>query len=178
MNDFTIIDTLNRSLRQNGKEGLLPELLKYINQVDTHAILEKMQWSPAVLRNCLKKHVDPRFETVMALLEVLGFELRIDYRHTDTASVFNRPRNHMLGVAYPVVHKFWHPIKNGHLSANNIPAKARPVVWWHCSEGHEWQMSTSELLRDIKFAFSESDLTENGYAQALLAVCPKCRKKN
>lgn len=33
----------------------------------------------------------------------------------------------------------WHPEKNGSLTAQDVTANSKRIVWWYCANGHEWQ---------------------------------------
>lgn len=46
-----------------------------------------------------------------------------------------------LGTTHPSLARQWHPEKNGALTPMEIPAGSHQKVWWHCSEGHDWQAS-------------------------------------
>lgn len=176
MND-NVLMVLNNALKKEGREGLLPELLLYAKgSGNILHMAEKLQTTAHGISNTLKKNNNIKVDNLMEMLELLGFELAINYRHRDTISVLNKPRSHMLGVVYPVVHKFWHPTKNGQLTPNMIPANSRPSAWFACSKGHEWRNTTNELIKDIKWAFIQMDISEDGYNMALASVCPECRK--
>ena len=43
-----------------------------------------------------------------------------------------------LATTNPVLAKEWHPHKNGELKPEHITAGSTEVVWWKCSNGHEW----------------------------------------
>ena len=44
-----------------------------------------------------------------------------------------------LATTHPAVAAEWHPIRNGVLSARRVTAGSERIVWWQCSDGHEWQ---------------------------------------
>ncbi|MCL2564515.1 MAG: zinc-ribbon domain-containing protein [Defluviitaleaceae bacterium] len=33
----------------------------------------------------------------------------------------------------------WHPTKNGAISPNDVTVSSNRKVWWHCTQGHEWE---------------------------------------
>ncbi len=44
-----------------------------------------------------------------------------------------------LSIHYPDVAKQWHPIKNGDLTASDVPYRRNKKAWWLCEKGHEWR---------------------------------------
>lgn len=46
---------------------------------------------------------------------------------------------HSLQELFPEVSKEWHPTKNSPLTPRHFTSKNDSVVWWLCSDGHEWE---------------------------------------
>lgn len=44
-----------------------------------------------------------------------------------------------LAATDPEVAAQWHPTLNGALTPRDVTAGSSKMVWWQCSEGHEWQ---------------------------------------
>jgi very-short-patch-repair endonuclease/uncharacterized Zn-finger protein len=44
-----------------------------------------------------------------------------------------------LSSRNPELAKQWHPTKNGSLTPNDVTSGSNKLVWWKCSNGHEWQ---------------------------------------
>lgn len=44
-----------------------------------------------------------------------------------------------LAESLPGLAKLWHPTKNGSLTPDDVTEHTTKVIWWICSEGHEWE---------------------------------------
>jgi hypothetical protein len=44
-----------------------------------------------------------------------------------------------FAIVNPGISKEWHPILNGNLSPYDLKAQSNRLVWWICSQGHEWK---------------------------------------
>ena len=53
-----------------------------------------------------------------------------------------------LANIYPDIALEWHPTRNGELTPYGVSAKSGKKVWWHCSEGHEWEALISNRTRN------------------------------
>lgn len=51
-----------------------------------------------------------------------------------------------LATAQPELAAEWHPIQNGDLTPQTIPADYTSKVWWQCAEGHEWKATPSRRV--------------------------------
>lgn len=54
-----------------------------------------------------------------------------------------------LATVFPKVAKLWHPILNDDLKPNQITSKNPRIIWWKCSDGHEWQSSVNGMAKSI-----------------------------
>ena len=43
-----------------------------------------------------------------------------------------------LATLYPEIAAEWHPTKNGDLQPDQVAQYNDRVVWWLCTQGHEW----------------------------------------
>eukprot|EP01083_Nonionella_stella_P275015 933970_1 len=66
-----------------------------------------------------------------------------------------------LAAVKPEFAAMWHPTKNGDMTPANIHVRARDLLWWKCSHGHEWQTSPKLLSQKRRSACSVCDLTES-----------------
>lgn len=59
------------------------------------------------------------------------------------------PKQPTISVAecYPENVHSWHPVRNGHLTPMNTPAKTTHKIWWECESGHEWQATPTGRAR-------------------------------
>lgn len=48
--------------------------------------------------------------------------------------------------ARPDFYKIWHPTKNSGYSINDFSIGSNKIVWWQCSEGHEYQASIISIV--------------------------------
>lgn len=46
-----------------------------------------------------------------------------------------------LSTLNPILAKEWHPTRNGEIRPEQVSCGSRRIVWWRCSNGHEWQAS-------------------------------------
>jgi hypothetical protein len=48
-------------------------------------------------------------------------------------------KEYNLQVINPKLSKEWHPVRNGHLTPNNVLPNSAKKVWWLCDKNHEYQ---------------------------------------
>lgn len=53
-----------------------------------------------------------------------------------------------LATNYPGIASQWNHDKNGNLKPDMVAPKTSKVVWWVCPDGHEWQASVSNRVRN------------------------------
>jgi very-short-patch-repair endonuclease len=58
-----------------------------------------------------------------------------------SGNVFTQDKS--LETKFPSVAQEWHPTKNGDLLPKGVTFGSSKVVWWQCSEKHEWEASIS-----------------------------------
>ena len=52
-----------------------------------------------------------------------------------------------LQVVKPNLAKQWHPTKNGRLRPRDFTPGSGKLVWWQCSNGHEWKAVINDRNR-------------------------------
>ncbi len=52
------------------------------------------------------------------------------------------PQRNLL-IAFPQIAAEWHPVRNGVVKPSEITPKSNGLVWWRCTEGHEWPSKVS-----------------------------------
>lgn len=63
----------------------------------------------------------------------------------------------------PILASQWHPTANGKLKSSDVPPYSNnPEIWWKCSKGHSYQMSTNKRLngRGCRFCKKQVSLIE------------------
>lgn len=89
---------------------------------------------------------------IKVLIEELGFgSIFVDVKanEQEIRELFYRAmRENSLAVVNPKISKEWHPTKNGSITPMNVSPSSNIKVWWKCSEGHEWQASVSNRVKN------------------------------
>jgi hypothetical protein len=52
-----------------------------------------------------------------------------------------------LATRYPKIAAFWHPTRNGAVTADKVIAGTNRRYWWRCDIGHEWQTSPGVRIK-------------------------------
>lgn len=47
------------------------------------------------------------------------------------------PQRNLLSI-FPQIAMEWHPTRNASVKPNEVTPKSNRLVWWRCSDGHEW----------------------------------------
>ena len=80
------------------------------------------------------------------LSEIVGTTITINLKR-DIIAIENlrehEEKEDSIANINPVVAKEWNYEKNGKLMPENVQANSSRIVWWRCSQGHEWQASVS-----------------------------------
>ena len=98
---------------------LKPENIKYISK-------DKVWWV------CAKGH---EYKQAVNLKTLRGAGCPICSSHRVLAK-FND-----LATKYPEIAKEWHPTKNGDLKPADVLSKSKQIVWWLCSQGHDYEQA-------------------------------------
>lgn len=56
------------------------------------------------------------------------------------------PGENDLATLYPEIAAEWHPERNGDLLPSKTPAHSNKLIWWRCSEGHEWRTTANNRV--------------------------------
>lgn len=63
----------------------------------------------------------------------------------------------------PLLAKQWHPIKNGHLTANDVSAGSGSKAWWICEKGHEWEAAINSRNQGVGCPICSGHKVLEGY---------------
>jgi hypothetical protein len=53
-------------------------------------------------------------------------------------------KSNSLMHLYPELVKYWHPTKNGTLTADQVNKRSDKIAWWICDNGHEFKVSIAK----------------------------------
>jgi hypothetical protein len=53
-----------------------------------------------------------------------------------------------LAATRPDLAAEWHPFRNGRLAVSEVSAGSSRMVWWRCSQGHEWEARIRHRARE------------------------------
>ena len=68
-----------------------------------------------------------------------------------------------LSTTHYELSKEWHPTKNGDLLPDSITYGSGKKVWWKCKEGHEWEASIVNRVRDRNCPICSNKQILKGY---------------
>lgn len=95
------------------------------------------------LYKSLSPHSNPRFETILNILQALNLHLQISSQQLKIKKRTSAIRQHSIAHTHKDLTQEWHNVKNNKLTPNDIMAGSKKKVWWTCSNNHEWIASVT-----------------------------------
>lgn len=91
---------------------------------------------------------NPRFETVLKIVQALGFEFQLKFSSALGLDNSRFIRKNSLAHHCSDLALEWHIIKNKNLTPNDIMPGSKKKVWWRCARNssHQWQESCNSRL--------------------------------
>lgn len=80
----------------------------------------------------------------------LGNQNEVGKGRKPRKSVISKTNN--LTISHPKLASYWHPVKNGELTPQQVLKSSRQKVWWSCSCGYEWQISINASVRRFELS--------------------------
>jgi len=120
-----------------------------------YEIAKKAKVGKESLYKSLAPAANPRFNTILKVIDALGFELQFKQK-TDFSDKKERiVRLNSLLYTHPYLALKWHTSKNKIkknkiLTPNDITYKNKKKIWWQCDQNHEWQLSCSKMIKNSK----------------------------
>lgn len=106
------------------REGLLP-----LNDSSIDYVIERNQ-----------KDLPKVIETVISNITGTGIEVNLNGDAIDIEGMRElSEKTSSISCINPEVAKEWNYEKNGSLMPDSFTANSNKMVWWKCSQGHEWQ---------------------------------------
>ena len=120
-----------------------------------HEIAKKAKIGKESLYKSLAPGANPRFNTILKVIDALGFELQFKEKIDFSPKKERIVRFNSLLYTHPHLAFKWHTSinmteNNKILTPNDITYKNRKKIWWQCDQNHEWKLSCSEMIKNSK----------------------------
>jgi probable addiction module antidote protein len=149
-NNEEALNSLNVAINFNKDEFLFALHNLVIVRCGFDSLAKKTGLGKESLYKSLTPSTNPRLETILKIIEALGFEIQFTKKENNSnKSPFIRPSS--LAHICPELAIEWSSLKNA-LTPNDVRPTSKQRVWWQCKKklNHSWQESCNSRLKNNK----------------------------
>jgi probable addiction module antidote protein len=136
------IDLLNKALKERDYNAFA-YVLNELCRIDSYGVISKRTGlAREGMYRILDQNTDPRFKSIVSIINALGFELVIEKQ--SIKNIDNEVNS--LASLYPQIAADWDYKKNSSMP-EYLSIKSRKKFWWSCNRSHQYKQSVIKRIK-------------------------------